>query len=105
MAENEDDNLLYEIDDKGERVLVKSIDSHHQVYIRFINYVSRPVDLWWRDFQGRRRHYVRMGSRTYFNIDTFITHPWEFTDPATGENYLINNKRIFRAPRTLAGKF
>jgi von Hippel-Lindau disease tumor supressor len=103
MAVNDENDVIYEIDDKGQQVVVRSLNSDHCVYIRFINRVSRPVDVWWRDFEGKKRHYVRMGPRTYFNVDTFVTHPWEFTDPATNESYVINNKRVYRAPRNLAG--
>lgn len=104
MVENDENNvLIYESNEKGERVLVKSVESTQSVYIRFINRTSRPVDVWWRDFQGNRRHYARLESRAFYNIDTYVTHPWEFTDPATKENYRINNKKIFRPPRSLAG--
>ncbi|CAH0403248.1 unnamed protein product [Chilo suppressalis] len=104
MAVNDENSeVLYEVDEKGNRVIVRSINSDHCVYIRFINgLISRPVDVWWRDFQGKKRFYVRMQPRTYFDVDTFVTHPWEFTDAATKENYVIHNKKIFRAPPSLA---
>ncbi|CAG9793113.1 unnamed protein product [Diatraea saccharalis] len=105
MAVNgENSEFIYEVDEKGNRVIVKSLNSDHRVYIRFINsLVTRPVDVWWRDFQGRRRFYMRMLPRTYFDVTTYLTHPWEFKDPATNENFLINNKKIFRVPSNLEG--
>lgn len=104
MAVNDELNdVIYETNKRGHRVLVRSLNSEHCVYIRFVNRVSRPVDVWWRDFQGKRRHYARMEPRAYFNIETYVTHPWEFTDPATNENYIVNNRIIFRPHRSLAG--
>ncbi|XP_028174697.1 von Hippel-Lindau tumor suppressor homolog [Ostrinia nubilalis] len=104
MAGNDEDiHHFYETNERGERVMVRSTASEQAIYIRFVNSVSRPVDIWWIDFQGLRRHYVRMQPRTYFNVDTYVTHPWEFTDPTTNENYVIHNKRFFRAPSCLAG--
>lgn len=103
MADNDDNRPIYETDERGERVMVRSVVSEQAVYVRFINSVTRPVDIWWRDFQGFRKHYVRMQPRTYFNVDTYVTHPWEFTDPTTKENYVVQNKKIFRAPSCLAG--
>lgn len=104
MAENDDDSgPIYETDERGERVIVRSLVSEQPAHVRFINSVTRPVDVWWRDFQGYRKHFVRMQPRTYFNIDTYVTHPWEFTDPTTKENYVVQNKKIFRVPSCLAG--
>ncbi|XP_059055653.1 protein Vhl [Achroia grisella] len=90
--------LLYETNDNGERVFIRSIESEKRVYLRFVNKTSRPVDVWWRDFNGARRLYIRLKPRSYYNVDSFLTHPWEFTDVNTKERYVIQNKEIFRAP-------
>lgn len=101
MAINED--LLYEVDDKGESVVVKSIESNHRAFLRFTNRTSRPVDVWWRDFQGVKRHYVRLEAGAYYDINSFLTHPWMFTDASTNESFVINNKSVFRAPNHVGG--
>lgn len=93
--------IAYEIDDKGERVIVKSHKSEKRVHVRFVNRTSRPVDVYWRDYNGHRRHYVTMKPRSYYNTDTFVTHPWEFSDAHTKERYVVNNKYVFRAPESL----
>ncbi|KAM3956638.1 von Hippel-Lindau protein [Aphomia sociella] len=95
--------LLYETNEKGERVFIRSIESEKRVHLRFVNKTSRPVDVWWRDFNGARRLYIRMKSRSYYNVDSFLTHPWEFTDVNTKERYIINGKEIFRAPVSIGG--
>lgn len=101
--ETEEHDVIYELDEKGQRVVVKSLESTSRAYLRFTNKTSRPVDVWWRDFHGARRHYVRLDSGTYFDINSFITHPWEFTDVATKESYVINNKTIYRPPTNIGG--
>lgn len=96
MAINDD--LAYEVNEKGEHVIVKSINSDHQAFLRFTNRTSRPVDVWWRDFDGRRRFYERMEAGAFYDINSYLTHPWEFTDSSTRERYVINNRFVFRAP-------
>ncbi|XP_060807298.1 von Hippel-Lindau disease tumor suppressor [Amyelois transitella] len=97
-----DEYYLYETNEKGEQVLVKSLRSEKKAYIRFVNRTSRPVSVWWRDYNGHRQHYVIMPPNSYYNTDTYISHPWEFTDACTQERYVINNKQIFRAPECIA---
>lgn len=99
MAINDD--LAYEVNEKGERVLVQSIESVSRVFLRFSNRTSRPVDVSWRDFDGKRRFYLTLEAGKSNDINTFLTHPWEFTDKATKEIYVIQNKPIFRAPVAL----
>ncbi|XP_045505330.1 von Hippel-Lindau tumor suppressor homolog [Colias croceus] len=103
MPESDESDLVYEIDDKGQNMLVRSLESTQRAYLRFTNKTSRPVDVWWRDFRGMKRHYVRLDEGSHFDINSFITHPWEFTDVATKERYVINNNPIYRPPRNIGG--
>ncbi|CAK1543652.1 unnamed protein product [Leptosia nina] len=103
MPESDESDLVYEIDENGQSMLVRSLESTQRAYLRFTNKTSRPVDIWWRDFRGVKRHYVRLEEGTYFDINSFITHPWEFTDVATKERYVINNNPIYRPPRNVGG--
>ncbi|XP_048000860.1 protein Vhl [Leguminivora glycinivorella] len=95
---NEDEGLLYEVDDHGREELVRSVESTHRVFIRYTNVTSRPVNIWWRDYSGRRRFYACLKPSEFCDINTFATHPWEFTDVATGERFNIGPQAIFRAP-------
>lgn len=99
----EDKKLLYEVNEKGDRVLVRSTDSSCRAYLRFTNKTSRPVDIWWRDFRGTKHHYISLEPRSHYDINTYITHPWEFTDTFSKEKYVINNSMIFRPPPNLGG--
>lgn len=97
------DGLAYEVNEKGESVVVKSINSDRQAFLRFTNRTSRLVDVWWRDFDGRRRFYERMEPGAFYDINSYLTHPWEFTDASTRESFVINNKFVFRAPEHVGG--
>lgn len=103
MPERGEGDLEYEMDEAGQRVLVRSIESIQRAYLRFTNKTSRTVDVWWRNFHGIRKHYVRLQSGTYYDINTYITHPWEFTDVTTKERYVINNQHIYRPPKSIGG--
>lgn len=95
--------FLYEIDEKGERVLVRSTDSSRRAFLRFTNKTSRAVDIWWRDFRGARHHYNCLDPGTYCDINSYITHPWEFTDAYTKEQYVVDNDQVYRAPVNIGG--
>ncbi|KOB66639.1 Von Hippel-Lindau disease tumor suppressor [Operophtera brumata] len=101
MAINDD--LTFEVNENGERVMVRSIESISRAYLRFTNRTTRPVDVSWRDFNGSRRQYMCLEPGTSYDINTYLTHPWEFTDRATRESYMINNSPIFRAPANIGG--
>lgn len=96
-------DYIYEIDEKGRRVLVRSLEGNQSAYVRFTNKTSRPVDVWWRNYRGVKCLYARLEPGSHYNVDTFITHPWEFTDSETREHFVICNKQIFRAPANVGG--
>ncbi|GBP85602.1 Probable RNA-directed DNA polymerase from transposon BS [Eumeta japonica] len=102
--ENEYQELVYDLDEKGNRVLVRSLECSKRAHLRFTNKTKRHVDVWWRDYTGLKRFYVRLRPGEHYNIDTFLTHPWEFTDAITKESYVVANKFIYRPPVHLGGK-
>lgn len=98
------DKLVFEVQSNGEREIVKSKESIHQVFLRFTNCTSRTVDVSWRDFEGKKRLYTFLEPGMSYDINTYVTHPWEFTDRLVKkEHYMINNSTIFRAPANLGG--
>lgn len=101
MAINDD--LAYEENERGELMIVKSVESIHSAYLRFTNRTSHPVEVWWRDFSGIKRHYIHLEPGEHYDVNSFLTHPWQFTDTLTNEQYAINNKVIFRAPNHIGG--
>lgn len=97
------DQFAFEVTANEGIVLVRSIESISRVYLRFTNRTSRPVNVYWRDFSGIRQRYVSLAPGHSRDINTYLTHPWEFVDKVTKEVYAINNKPIFRAPANLGG--
>ncbi|CAG9131245.1 hypothetical protein JYU34_014902 [Plutella xylostella] len=103
---NEGENgtdFLYEVDASGNRTLVRSYEALQRAFLRFTNRTLRPVDVFWRDYNGVKQFYVRIEPGKHYNINSYITHPWEFIDSATKERYVVNNKLIFRAPESVGG--
>ncbi|XP_035451652.1 von Hippel-Lindau disease tumor suppressor-like [Spodoptera frugiperda] len=98
------EQFVYEVNEKGENVLVKSINSDTPVTVRFTNQTSRPVNVWWRNFEGRQVFYGRIEPGASLDQGTFLTHPWQFTDACTEQYYGIDNRRVFRPPPDLAGQ-
>ncbi|WP_240742330.1 hypothetical protein [Micromonospora zingiberis] len=48
--------------------------------IEFVNLRSRPVIVYWLDYQGRRRHYAVLQPSASYRQHTFVGHPWVVTD-------------------------
>ncbi|GBP85605.1 von Hippel-Lindau tumor suppressor homolog [Eumeta japonica] len=91
-------HLYYEPDDDNNCDEVCSIEGDTPAFVQFVNKTRRPVDIWWRNYEGQRYFYVRIGPSQHVNVDTFITHPWEFLDAITCERFVINNEKVFRPP-------
>ncbi|KAJ0171275.1 hypothetical protein K1T71_012825 [Dendrolimus kikuchii] len=97
------DKFRYEIKENGDSEIVKSMESVQRAFIRFTNRTSRPVNVWWRNYQGKLQHYASLKPGAHYDVNTFLTHPWEFSDAATFESYVINNKPVFKVPNVVAG--
>lgn len=81
---------------------MKSIDSKCRVDVRFTNCTSQRIRVIWRNFEGLRREYVLLDPGKHYDVETYITHPWEFIDCKTQESYVVNNKTVFRVPPSFA---
>jgi hypothetical protein len=68
----------------------KSLNDTTKTYIRFDNYLSTPVNIYWLDYRGQRMTYGELeagGSRLQ---QTWLTHPWVVTaKDATGQEIVI----------------
>ncbi|CAH1640846.1 unnamed protein product [Spodoptera littoralis] len=96
--------FVHEVNENGDKILVKSLNSNTPVNVRFTNQTSRPVNVWWRDYEGRQVFYGRIEPGAVHDQSTFLTHPWQFTDAGTEQYYVIDNRRVFRPPPELAGQ-
>ena len=59
---------------------IKSKNSSRPVTITFINRTDALRNVTWLDFKGKPVDYAHLQPGEKFTINTFITHPWMFTD-------------------------
>jgi len=64
----------------SEEAGIKSTNSLISTSITFINKSERTVNIFWIDYQGKRKFYLRLPSGQIHNQPTFLTHPWLITD-------------------------
>jgi hypothetical protein len=73
---------------------MRSQHSNIQTSVLFVNRRSRPVHLWWRNFQGQRVSYGVVQPGGTFDITTYVTHAWVITDEESGEALGIWNPAV-----------
>ena len=59
---------------------VKSLKSKIPVTITFINKTNEMRSVLWLDFKGAPQQFANLEPRQKTTIQTFVTHPWMFTD-------------------------
>ncbi|CAH0696463.1 unnamed protein product [Spodoptera exigua] len=96
--------FVNDVNEKGEKYLLKSIHSNSPVDVSFTNLTSRPVNLWWRNFEGRKVFYGRIEPGAKHDQSTYLTHPWQVTDVCTEQYLMIDNRLIFRVPSENVGR-
>lgn len=63
--------------------------------VRFQNLTQRKVEVIWMSFEGVRVRYKTLEPQDYFDVNTYVGHPWIFQDAKTHEYLLVNSKDIF----------
>lgn len=58
----------------------RSLTSAVATEITFVNRGAHPVDVYWLDYAGERKHYQRLGAGEDYVQPTFLTHPWLVAD-------------------------
>jgi len=59
---------------------VKSQNSNTPVTVTFVNRSGEYRSVDWVDFNGNLKNYANLNPGERFRIDTYVTHPWVFTD-------------------------
>ena len=59
---------------------VKSQNSNTPVTVTFVNKSGEFRGVMWADFKGKLVSYANLNPGESFTINTFVTHPWIFTD-------------------------
>jgi hypothetical protein len=74
----------------------KSKKSNVPVKVKFVNKSGEYRGVFWLDYKGQMVNYANLNPGESYTIDTFVSHPWAFTDgpgnciemfyPAKGKN-------------------
>jgi hypothetical protein len=74
----------------------KSKKSNVAVKVKFVNKSGEYRGVFWLDYKGQMVNYANLNPGQSYTIDTFVSHPWVFTDgpgnciemyfPAKGKN-------------------
>ena len=74
---------------------LKSRQSLHKSYIRFQNNTNRKVDIIWINYEGHHVKYKTLMPGSYYDVNTFATHPWLFIDSETQDRLVVQSKEVF----------
>lgn len=74
---------------------IRSDNSIVKSHVRFFNRMHRSIDIYWVDYQGRHVLYGTIAAVEYFDVRTFVTHPWVFRDSETGEKLVTLPDRAY----------
>lgn len=86
---------------------VKSQNSNRPVTVTFVNKSGEYRAVMWVDFNGRLVDYAGLNPGERFRIDTYVTHPWVFTDgPGNCVEMFMprKNVRTFNLTRRATGQ-
>ena len=59
---------------------VRSQSSNAPVTVTFVNKSGEYRSVMWVDFKGNLVNYANLNPGQRYQIDTYVTHPWVFTD-------------------------
>jgi VHL beta domain len=59
---------------------LKSKNSNSAITLTFVNKTDALRNVTWLDFKGKPVDYAQLQPGEKFTINTFLTHPWMFTD-------------------------
>ena len=75
---------------------VRSIHSRIATSVRFINHSESHVNVLWLNYQGEQVLYSTLEpSNGYYDVNTFVTHPWIAVEEETNHLMLLNSRQIY----------
>jgi len=76
---------------------VKSKNSNTPVTVTFVNKSGAYRGVMWIDFNGRPVTYANLNPGQKYTINTYLTHPWMFTDgPGNCKQMFMPRKGVAR---------
>lgn len=74
----------------------RSIHSRIATSVRFINHSGSHVKVLWLNYQGEQVLYSTLEpSNGYYDVNTFVTHPWVAVEEGTNHQMLLNSRQIY----------
>lgn len=58
----------------------RSIEGRLATTVSVANHSSKPVVVYWIDYQGQRKYYKALAPNEAYDQPTYVTHPWVLTD-------------------------
>ena len=77
------------------REIIRSQPSRGLSFVRFCNATQRKVEVIWINYEGARVKYKTLEPQEFFDVNTYVAHPWVFQDAVTHESLNANSKHIF----------
>jgi len=93
-----DSNLKNKNKDNEAPPPVRSKNSTRHSHVRFVNMTCRRVDVIWINYEGVRVKYRTLEPKDYFDVTSFVTHPWIFLDSETHNKLVVSSKEVFDIP-------
>uniref|UniRef100_A0A6M2DHK7 Putative e3 ubiquitin ligase vhl component von hippel-lindau tumor suppressor in s n=1 Tax=Xenopsylla cheopis TaxID=163159 RepID=A0A6M2DHK7_XENCH len=88
-------NIFIKGEENKDLVGIRSGQSKTKVFLRFTNCSNRIVAIFWIDYLGYVKLYKILKPLEFIDVNTFVGHPWIFTDIKTRERYIAEGQRIF----------
>lgn len=88
---------MYSPEGDPEFAEVRSVTSAEQCFVRFYNISNRTVDVIWINYGGEFQKYHQLQHEQFFDMNTFVTHPWIAVDSETKDRMLLNGQFKFLA--------
>ena len=74
---------------------VRSQPNRGLSFVRFRNVTHRTVEVIWINYEGIRVKYKTLQPDEFFDVNTYVAHPWIFLDAATHERLNANSRNIY----------
>lgn len=75
--------------------VIKSQPSRALSFIRFKNVTQRIVDVIWINYEGARVKYKTLQPEEFFDVNTYVAHPWIFLDALSHERLNANSRHLY----------
>ncbi|KAI9555718.1 hypothetical protein GHT06_018233 [Daphnia sinensis] len=78
----------------GVHEIIRSQPSRGLSFVRFCNATPRRVEVIWMNYEGARVKYKTLEPNEFFDVNTYVAHPWLFQDAITHESGRIHPQDI-----------